>query len=414
MGRCLANRWLAVTVWTAVIFTAIPFVRELREAFVARWPGEFLAYAVIGIVAAATAGALLRLRHQKGALSPPDIAWLSGCAAVLIAWTRLLMGQPEEAIHFVEYGVLGVLLYRALRPRVNDVGVFVAGALLGTIVGTVDEIIQWVVPGRFWDLRDLVLNGGASILVQIAIWRLVPRPASRLAPRTLRSLCRLAAVEVLILVVCLAATPQRLGALALTYPALEALSESDDVMCEYGFLHRLDSRTLFRSRLSLSELAHQDRSRPDEAAAKLDRSGGRYGEFLKKVSPASDPFTHEARVHVFARDRSLAEARRHAVGSREHRRSMTAAARENRILESIFGETLSRSIFPWAEARLAVVDAAQNPDARYVSRVAGHLITRVSEPVLRALMLGMIAALLAADLSLSRRLSRFPPPPGLD
>jgi hypothetical protein len=406
MGRRLSNRWLAVAAWIAVIYAAIPFVRSLRDAFAARWPAQALGFAVMGVVAAATAAALLASRRRRRRVRIADIAWLGGIATGLIVWTHLLMGQPEEAVHFVEYGVLGILVYRALRPTIDNPGVFVAAALVGTIVGTVDEIIQWAVPDRYWDFRDLVLNGGASVLVQIALWRVAPKPTSPFTLRTARFLCRLAAGWVVLLTLCLAATPPRLAALARAFPDLQPLASSEDAMTEYGFLHRLDERTLFRSRMSRTALADQDRTRSLEAAAKLDGFRGRYGRFLKEVSPAVDPFVYEMRVHIFARDRSLAEAQRHAQGTRGYRRLMTAAARENRILEKVFGDTLSRSTHVWSDRQRAAVAASENSDARFVSKVAGHLITAVSETRLRFLMLALFALLVAADVFLSRSLRR--------
>jgi len=406
MGRRFSKEWLAVALWITAIFAAIPFVRTLREAFAVRWPVELLAFAVMAIVAAAAAMTLVASQRHRHSIPWANVAWLSGIAVVLVVWTRSLMGQPEEAVHFLEYGVLGVLLFRALRLHIPDPGVFVAGALLGTIVGTVDEILQWMVPSRYWDFRDLVLNGGASVLVQIAVWRVAPKPTSRVGPSTLRLLVRLAAAEVLILTICLAATPQRLGALARSLPFLEPLAASDDVMCEYGFLHTLDEKTTFRSRLSRGDLLDQDLRRSVEAAAVVEKSRGRHGQSLREVPPAVDPFVYEIRVHLFARNRNLAEARRHAEGTRAHRRSMTVAARENRILEQVFGTTLSRSTQSWSDRQRGAVESAGDPDARFVSRVAGHLITAVSEPRLRFLMLAALVLLVAGEVVLSRSLRR--------
>ncbi len=405
MARLLANRWLALAAWIAIIYAAIPFVRGLREEFVTLWPAEFLGFAVMGVVAATAGAALWALRRRKTKPLWADAMWLAGVAAVFVVWTWLLMEQPEEAVHFVEYGVLGVLSYRALRPNMNNPGVFVAAALIGTIVGTVDEIIQWIVPGRYWDFRDLVLNGGTSVLVQFTIWRLASRPFLKLTPSTIHTLCRLAVVEWLLLMLCLAATPQRLIALAQILPVLEPLAEGNDVISEYGFLHRLDATTFFRSRLSQSELAFQDDRRSAEAAAKLNRSEGRYGAFQRSVTPVSDPFSYEARIHVFARDTHLAEARRSPAGSRQHRRAIAVAAREHQILTQIFGDTLERSIFRWSDGQRSAVDAAQDLDRRFVSKVAGHLITSISEPMLRALMLAVLIALVVADVVLGRRIS---------
>jgi len=265
-------------------------------------------------------------------------------------------------------------------------------------------MVQWLVPERFWDFRDLALNGSASVLVQIAVWRVVPKPTSRVRPSTLRLLIRLAATEILILTICLAATPQRLGALARSMPFLEPLAVSNDVMCEYGFLNRLDGRTAFRSRLTRSELVGQDLQRSAEAAAALERSLGRKGLAHRVVSAAVDPFVYEMRVHIFSRDRNLAAAHRHEEGTREHRRSMTAAARENRILEQVFNGTLKRTNFFWPDSQRTAVESAADPEARFVSKVAGHLITAVSEPLLRFLMLTALAVLVAADAILSRSL----------
>ena len=275
--------------WVGLIYAAIPFVQKLREAFAARWPAELLAFAVMGMVAAAAAAALMSLQRLRGRLGLADLAWLTGCALVLIVWTRGLMRQPEEAFHFVEYGILGVLLYRALRPTINDVGVFAAAAMLGIIIGTVDEIIQWAVPGRFWDYRDLVLNGGASILVQIAVWRLVAKASPRPTPRTTRILCRLATAELVLLMVCLAATPERLGALATRFPALRSLADSSDVMSEYGFLHRLDARHTVPFAADVERTDESGSARSAEAAAALDRADGRYGEFREPSSPCEIP-----------------------------------------------------------------------------------------------------------------------------
>jgi len=410
MTRVSALKWVAVAVWITVIFTAIPFVRSLRDAFVARWPASLLGVAVMATVATAAVFAIWFLWRRRRRITWADIAWIAGTAALLLAWTLRLMRQPEEAVHFVEYGVLGVLLYRALRPSIGDPGVFVAGALIGTLVGTVDEIIQWIVPGRYWDFRDLVINGGASALVQIAVWRLASRPLTRVTPSTLRLVCRLAALEVLVLTLVLAATPQRLHALGQSLSVLEPLVDGDDVICEYGFLHQLDSNTFFRSRLSRRDLRVRDSEGSVAAAATLDRFKGRYGDFRRSVTPVSDPFTYEARVHIFARNRGRAEARRHPEGSPERRRSMTVAAREERILSEVFGATLERSIFRWTDRQRTAVEAAQDAEARYVSRVAGHLITRVSEHQLRALMLAAFSALVVADRLLTRRMSRSRPP----
>jgi len=410
MTRSSLLRWLAVAAWVVVIFTAIPFVRSLREYFVARWPAELIGIGVILVVVALCAAGLIFLRRRRRSLHVKDAALLLVVTTVLVIWTWRLMGQPEETVHFLEYGVLGVLLSRALRTNIQDSSVFVAGALIGILVGIFDEIIQWLVPGRFWDFRDIVLNGGASILVQIAISVLAPAPSSPISRRSLRRLCRLAAAVVALLSFCFAATPQRITRLAEYLPAIEGLGSRDEAISEYGHLHRLDELTSFRSRLSLDDLAREDASRAAEVAAMLDVSRRNHADFLRYTSPAVDPFTYEARVHLFARDRSAAQARMLTPGSPAYRESMTTAFRENLILERVFGATLDRSSYPWPPTQRIVIEGAQDETSAFVSKVGSHVFTAVSEAEMMSLLVGILVTLVICDWLLGYGATRRSPP----
>jgi hypothetical protein len=401
---------LSATLWIVLIYATIPFVRGAREAFAARWPPELIAYAVIAVVLGAAVAAIVILRRRQTQIGSADLLWLAAVAAVIVLWTSRLMGQPEEAIHFLEYGVLGVLLFRAFETRVPDPTVYVAVTLTGLLVGTVDEIIQWLVPGRFWDFRDIVLNGGAVALVQIAIWRLLKRPMKTVTWSSLRLLCRLAAAQVLLFVVCMAATPQRLNRVADHLPLPDRLATGVDAICEYGYRHSVDDRTFFRSRLSLAELMRSDRDRAPDVARDLDASRGRGGFTRSGSSPASDPFGYEIRIHLFARNRNLRKALAREPGSSGHRRHMTTAWRENLVLENFFSSTLEQSSFRWGPRRKKEIESAQDPDVFFVSRVGAHLITRVSEGQLRALMLALFAALMACDVFGATRFRPGSPP----
>jgi len=401
---------IAATLWIVLIYTTIPFVRRAREAFAARWPAELIAYAVIAVALGAAVAAIIILRRRQLRIGSADLLWLVGVAAVIVLWTRRLMGQPEEAVHFLEYGVLGVLLFRTFETRVPDPTVYVAATLTGLLVGTVDEIIQWLVPGRFWDLRDIVLNGGAVALVQIAIWRLLKRPTKTVTWSSLRLLCRLAAAQVLLFILCMAATPQRLNRIADHLPLPDRLATGVDTICEYGYRHSVDDRTLFRSRLTLAELMRSDRDRALDLALDLDASRGRGGFTRSGISPTSDPFGYEIRIHLFARNRNLHKALAREPGSSGHRRHMTTAWRENLILENFFGSTLEQSAFRWGPLRRKETEAAQDPDVFFVSRAGAHLITRVSEGQLRTLMLALFAALVACAVFGATRFRPGSPP----
>ena len=394
---------LAAGLWIGLIYGTVPFVRAVREAFISRWPAALIAYAVIAFVLGSIVASIVILRRRQPPIGSADLLWLIGVAAVVAIWTYNLMGQPEEAVHFLEYGVLGVLLYRVFDDRVPDPTVYVAATLAGLLVGTVDETIQWLVPGRFWDLRDIILNTGAVALVQIVIWRLFKRPSRTVSRSSLRLVCRLAAAQVFLFTLCMAATPQRLNRIADHVPLPDRLANGVDVICEYGFLQVVDERTLFRSRLSSDELLRSDRERAPDVARDLEVSRGRGGIARSGISPIHDALSYEFRIHLFARNRNMQKAQAREPGSPGHRRHMTTAWRENLILETFFGNTLEHSTSRWGPRPSIEAEAAQDPDEFFVSQVGAHLITAVSEGQLRALLLALFGALVACDVFFSTR-----------
>jgi VanZ family protein len=76
---------------------------------------------------------------------------------------------PEEQVHFIEYGILSALIYIALTHDVDNKSIYFISAIIVFVFGTIDEVIQWALPNRCFDIRDLVMNGMAGILVQLLI-----------------------------------------------------------------------------------------------------------------------------------------------------------------------------------------------------------------------------------------------------
>ena len=68
--------------------------------------------------------------------------WLISIATVFIIYTLQLRRNPEEAMHFVQYGVLSILIYRALSHRITDYGIYFVALLLTITVGILDEALQ--------------------------------------------------------------------------------------------------------------------------------------------------------------------------------------------------------------------------------------------------------------------------------
>lgn len=397
------RRWLPVVVWTASIWAAIPFMRALERLFTRFLPKQAIGWFVVAAIVAGAVATIVAVRRMRGRLDPVTLTVLAVTSTVLIAWTAHLWREPAEAFHFVQYGVLGALLFRAWRPVRPDLSAHLAAAVAGLLLGTVDEVLQWLTPGRFWDLRDIVVNGAAAALVQPALWRLAP-PVRPLRPAALRLPLTLVAVELALFALCVSTTPARLERIADRVPSLEFLTRTSNTMAEYGHLHTVPGVGSFKSRLTRAELDALDRTRSADVAAILDRyPPPKYGQFLRDVSPGVDPFVYEARVHIFARDANWAEARKLAPGSPARRRRMTVALREQQVLEAVFRRTLTASIHAAPPGAVAQARAEADPDLEFTSRVGAHLIVGISERWLRLLLLGGAALVGLGALALGPR-----------
>ena len=129
----------------------------LRSAF----PGHFatvVAGAVAAAVVVAVAVALVRVRDRRAG----RYAAIVGAVAVAAAYSlATASGTPDvdavERVHFVEYGLISLLFYRARRAAA-DLSMVALPVASGVIVGTLEEWFQWFIPNRVGEARDVLLN----------------------------------------------------------------------------------------------------------------------------------------------------------------------------------------------------------------------------------------------------------------
>ena len=82
-----------------------------------------------------------------------------------------LSGVSDKLVHAIEYGILGILLYRALYQRERTIG-RIGLAIIGAVAfGISDEIHQWFVPQRHADIWDIVADSlGAAFFIFIWVF----------------------------------------------------------------------------------------------------------------------------------------------------------------------------------------------------------------------------------------------------
>lgn len=87
------------------------------------------------------------------------IQLLSYGATVIVLLIGLkLVELPVERVHFIEYGLLVFLIFNAIRFQINNWSVYIWTFLISLSIGILDEWIQWYVPSRFGEIRDIQIN----------------------------------------------------------------------------------------------------------------------------------------------------------------------------------------------------------------------------------------------------------------
>jgi hypothetical protein len=151
---------LAASAAAAIILSA-PFVQQAFDVLSTAWPSWFRTIAITATVVPACAALLHAATriHDRYVTRYGLLALAIGIAAGYVVADAL---SVTESVHFVEYGVLGLLFYRAWRP-LGDVSLLILPLVAGTIAGTFDEWFQWFIPIRAGEARDIVLNAVASL-----------------------------------------------------------------------------------------------------------------------------------------------------------------------------------------------------------------------------------------------------------
>jgi len=158
-----------VGAWVAFIYLTIPFARSIQKV-VYEQANKSLFLWITFFAFALAAGWLIRaLLRKQWSARPNQIISLTAIGG-LISWVIWsLRVHPEEAFHLVQYGVLSLLLFRALSHRFRDPSIYAIVALIGTALGILDELIQWMVPQRVFDYRDIGINVLGCGLMQLAL-----------------------------------------------------------------------------------------------------------------------------------------------------------------------------------------------------------------------------------------------------
>jgi hypothetical protein len=159
--------WILAGLVTLGIYSTAVVARSIST--ILRSAGMLEAVFAVGVLL--VLGTVIVFAFTRGA-GGPEVAVVLGVAAVyLLLFVRIEI--PEERTHLIEYGVVAMLLLEALKERASQgasVPMPAVTAMLATVVaGAVDEGIQWAVPNRVFDLRDVGFNALAGAMAVLSV-----------------------------------------------------------------------------------------------------------------------------------------------------------------------------------------------------------------------------------------------------
>ena len=162
MSKGYSRAWLvAAVVMSAVLVLAAPLVaqlsawlREVSQGSYALVLGSIVAALSVIATGAALASIRERRRERYGWIAA---ALILAVGYALVSRTGIADVDAAERFHFVEYGFIAFLFYKAWRPS-GDGSVIVLPMLAGVLVGTLEEWLQWFVPVRVGEAKDVLLN----------------------------------------------------------------------------------------------------------------------------------------------------------------------------------------------------------------------------------------------------------------
>ena len=187
-----AKAWLIVGLYIGVVYVTLPVAPRLwfslSPALI-----SFSSVAIFVLALPLACLAVFFFRQRKTTRDSP--AWhewqqrhvwrITLCIIlVLVSWLLILQVAvaPAEIVHLLEYGGLGYLIGWAARvPRFiswSSLGCF----MLVTLAGSGDEAIQYLLPNRYFEMRDILLNAWCGT-VGLVLWFLLSHPShQRVAP----------------------------------------------------------------------------------------------------------------------------------------------------------------------------------------------------------------------------------------
>lgn len=146
------------------IYGTLSVARQVSNAL--RDAGLLRAAVATAFVVAGLAVIAFLVRHPL--LRSPRTLFATLSVSLIYGAVIFPLSSPEEKLHFLEYGAVGVLALFAAKPDWSTTRRFTFAVLFTLGAGWIDEGIQALLPTRHYDLRDVGFNALAGVMALTA------------------------------------------------------------------------------------------------------------------------------------------------------------------------------------------------------------------------------------------------------
>lgn len=165
-----ARRWLIAVGYVLLIYATLGVARTLTNILRAHGILRLSLSVVHGVCVALLSGYIVR--------NAPKALWryiaLLSLMGLYVAVAQKTV-SPEEQIHFLQYGLVGIFFLRALELHVErKAAAYFFALVLASAAGWLDEIIQGLIPNRHYDVKDIFLNI-VSAALGLAVFAVLPK-----------------------------------------------------------------------------------------------------------------------------------------------------------------------------------------------------------------------------------------------
>lgn len=155
--------WLILIAYIAFVYStlsATPSFSRLLSKLFGRGFSFAVNISIIIIIAAAIAFFYRRLKARRPAVYIGLAAVFSIYLFFVFNWTKL----PAERMHLIEYGLMSYFVLR-IMDGIRPIAVKYFCVIMSvTAIGVCDELIQWFLPNRVCDIKDMALNAVSGVL----------------------------------------------------------------------------------------------------------------------------------------------------------------------------------------------------------------------------------------------------------